>query len=48
VAAPAVAVELSSVSVTDPNSLSAMASPLAAAIARGLQAFRSTGSTPEN
>jgi N-acetylmuramoyl-L-alanine amidase len=48
VAAPAVAVELSSVSVADPNSLSAMAAPLAAAIARGLQTFRSTGSTPEN
>ncbi|HKN60454.1 MAG TPA: N-acetylmuramoyl-L-alanine amidase [Candidatus Acidoferrales bacterium] len=48
VAAPAVAVELSSVSVADPNSLSAMAAPLAAAIARGLQVFRSTGSTPEN
>lgn len=48
VAAPAVAVELSSVSVTDPNSLSAMAAPLAAAIARGIHAFRSASSTPEN
>jgi N-acetylmuramoyl-L-alanine amidase len=48
VAAPAVAVELSSVSVTDPNALSAMAAPLAAAIARGVQAFRSAGSTSEN
>lgn len=44
IAAPAVAVEVSSVLVTDPNSLSALASPLATAIARGLQAFRSAQS----
>ena len=38
--APAVAVELSSVSVADPNSLTTFASPLATAITRGLQTFR--------
>jgi N-acetylmuramoyl-L-alanine amidase len=38
--APAVAIEVASVSVQDPNSLAALAGPLAVAIARGLQAFR--------
>ena len=42
IAAPAVALEVSSVSVTDPHSLSAMASPLATGIAHGLQAFRAS------
>lgn len=40
IGAPAVAVEVSSVSVTDPNTLSAFAAPLAAAIGRGLQSFK--------
>ena len=48
VSAPAVAVELSSVSVADPNSLATLAAPLASAIASGLQVFRATASTPEN
>jgi len=38
--APAVAVEISSVSVSDPSSLSAMAAPLAAGIAQCLAGFR--------
>jgi N-acetylmuramoyl-L-alanine amidase len=46
VAAPAVAVEVSSVSVTDPNTLLVMGAPLAAAIARGVQALRPLGSSP--
>jgi N-acetylmuramoyl-L-alanine amidase len=37
---PAVAIEISSVSVTDLNSLTAMAAPLAASIGKGIQAFR--------
>jgi N-acetylmuramoyl-L-alanine amidase len=41
ISSPAVAVEVSSVSVTDPNSLSALAPQLSAAITQGLQAFRS-------
>lgn len=41
ISAPAIAVEVSSVSVTDPNSLSAFAAPLAAAVGRGLQSFKS-------
>jgi N-acetylmuramoyl-L-alanine amidase len=48
VSAPAVAVEVSSVSVADPNSLATLAAPLASAIASGLQVFRATRSTPEN
>jgi N-acetylmuramoyl-L-alanine amidase len=40
VAAPAVAIEVSSVSVEDPKSLEAMASPLAAAVAHAVMAFR--------
>jgi N-acetylmuramoyl-L-alanine amidase len=40
VGAPAVAIEISSVSVSDLNSLTSTAAPLAAALARGLQAFR--------
>lgn len=48
VSAPAVAVELSSVSVTDPNSLSLLAAPLASGIASGLQAFRSTNAPSGN
>lgn len=37
--APAVAIEISSVSVSDPNSLTAMAAPLAISIARTVQSF---------
>lgn len=48
VAAPAVAVELSSVSVGDPNILLAMGAPLAAAIVRGVQTLRPVGSSPGN
>lgn len=40
VAAPAIAIEVSSVSVPDPNSLATSASPLAGAIVHALQAFR--------
>jgi N-acetylmuramoyl-L-alanine amidase len=43
VAAPAVAVELSSVSVSDPNTLLAMGAPLAYAIVRAVQVFRPLG-----
>jgi N-acetylmuramoyl-L-alanine amidase len=40
VAAPAVAVEISSVAVSDPNSLTALAQPLATSILRSIQAYR--------
>jgi N-acetylmuramoyl-L-alanine amidase len=40
IAAPAVAVELSSVTVEDPHALDAMIAPLAAAVARGVAAYR--------
>lgn len=40
VAAPAVAVEISSVSVSDPNILNALAQPLATSVARSIVAFR--------
>ena len=40
VAAPAVAIEVSNISVEDPKSLEAMASPLAAAVAHAVMAFR--------
>jgi N-acetylmuramoyl-L-alanine amidase len=40
IAAPAVAVELSSVTVEDPRALDAMMAPLAAAAARGVAAYR--------
>jgi N-acetylmuramoyl-L-alanine amidase len=40
VATPAVAVEISSVAVNDPNSLTALAQPLAASILRSIQAYR--------
>jgi len=40
IAAPAVAIEISSVSVADPNSLAAFAPPLVTAIARGLTIYR--------
>jgi N-acetylmuramoyl-L-alanine amidase len=42
VAAPAVAVELSSVTVADRGALEAMFTPLAASVARGIVAYRST------
>ncbi len=45
VEAPAVAVEISSVSVSDPNSLRAMAAPLATSIARSILAFHPVGQT---
>lgn len=48
VAAPAVAVEVSSVSVTDPNTLLVMGAPLAASILRGVQILRPLGSSPGN
>jgi N-acetylmuramoyl-L-alanine amidase len=40
VATPAVAVEISSVAVNDPNSLTALAQPLAASILRSIQVYR--------
>jgi N-acetylmuramoyl-L-alanine amidase len=46
VAAPAVAVEVSSVSVSDPNTLLVMGAPLAASIVRGVQILRPSGSAP--
>src|SRR5277367_93157 len=46
VAAPAIAVEVSSVSVADSNSLLAMGSALAATIERSVQAARPAGSLP--
>ena len=44
VSVPAVAIEVSSVAATNAGSLSAMAAPLAASIAKGVQAFRPTNS----
>lgn len=44
VAAPAVAVEISSVAVNDPNSLTALAQPLATSIFRSILAFRAAAS----
>jgi N-acetylmuramoyl-L-alanine amidase len=46
VAAPAIAVEVSSVSVADSNSLLAMGSSMAATIVRSIQAVRPPGSLP--
>jgi N-acetylmuramoyl-L-alanine amidase len=46
--APAVAVEVSSVTVPDANTLTALASPLAAAIAHGIEVFRSSNSAGSN
>lgn len=43
VAAPAVAIELSSIAVSDVNSLTGSAAPLAAAIGTAIQAFRAPG-----
>jgi N-acetylmuramoyl-L-alanine amidase len=48
VAAPAAAVELSSVSVSDPNTLLAMGAPLAAAIVRAVQVLRPLSSAAGN
>lgn len=48
VGGPAVAVEVSSVSVSDPNSLVALAAPLATTIARALTTFRSSISGASN
>ena len=44
VAAPAVDIEVSSVSVTDAKSLTVLAGPLAASIAKGIQTFRAANS----
>jgi len=44
VALPAVAVEISSVLVSDPNTLLSMGPPLATSIVRSLQTFRAAGS----
>ena len=44
VSAPAIGVELSSISVPDPNMLAAMGAPLATALVRGVQTLR-TGNT---
>src|SRR5277367_6439115 len=46
VAAPAIAVEISSISTSDPNSLLAMGASLAATIERSVQAMRPQGSLP--
>jgi N-acetylmuramoyl-L-alanine amidase len=47
VAAPAVAVEISSVSVTDPIALTSLSGPFAASVARGIAAFHPiTPATP--
>jgi hypothetical protein len=46
VAAPAIAVEVSSISVTDPNALLALGASLAATIERSVQAMRPQGSLP--
>ncbi len=46
VAAPAIAVEVSSISVSDPNSLLALGASLAATIERSVQAMRPQGSLP--
>jgi N-acetylmuramoyl-L-alanine amidase len=48
VAAPAIAVEISSISTSDPNSLLAMGASLAATIERSVQAMRPQGSLPTN
>ena len=48
VAEPAIAVEISSVSVTDPNSLAQLAAPLAASIARGIAVFQPPITTRAN
>jgi len=44
VAAPAIAIEISSVAATDPNSLTALAAPLTTAVARSLLAMRASSS----
>jgi len=44
VAAPAVAVEISSVAAADSSSLTTLAAPLAASIVKGVQAFRAANS----
>ena len=46
VAAPAIAVEVSSISISDPNSLLAMGASLTATIERTVQAMRPQGSLP--
>jgi N-acetylmuramoyl-L-alanine amidase len=48
VAAPAIAVEVSSISASDSNSLLAMGASLAATIERSVQAMRPQGSLPPN
>lgn len=44
---PAVAIEIASVSVQDANTLPTLAAPLAVAVARGLQAFRTAATMPK-
>jgi hypothetical protein len=48
VSAPAIAVELSSVSVPDQNMLTAMAAPLASALVRSVQIFRPGNTVSRN
>jgi len=48
VAAPALAVEMSSVSVSDPIALTSLLGPLAASIAKGIAAFRPIATSPAN
>jgi len=48
VALPAVAVELSSVAVSDSRTLISLAPPLATSIVRGIEAFRAAGSAGAN
>jgi N-acetylmuramoyl-L-alanine amidase len=46
VAEPAIAIEISSVSVSDPNSLAQLAAPLAVSIARGVAVFQPPVTSP--
>jgi N-acetylmuramoyl-L-alanine amidase len=46
VAEPAIAIEISSVSVSDPNSLAQLAAPLAVSIARGVTVFQPPATLP--
>jgi N-acetylmuramoyl-L-alanine amidase len=48
ISAPSVAIEISSIAIPDPNSLTVVAGPLATSIARGVLAFRPAGSMGAN
>jgi N-acetylmuramoyl-L-alanine amidase len=48
ISSPAVAIEISSIAIPDPNSLTAAAAPLATCIARSVLAFHPTGSMGAN